>query len=102
VNDSEALIKRINDEIIDPIFKKSDVKKSEPSVDPLLSSRQPTRQPPPYNHESHNPFAFRDPLRDIGRGDLDPFGRGGGMIFQPSPMMPFGPQAPSRGPRPFG
>lgn len=32
------------------------------------------------------------PLRDIGRGDLDPFGRGGGMLF--SPPMPFQPSVP--------
>lgn len=28
-------------------------------------------------------FRIIDPLRDIGRGDLDPFGQGGGMLFDP-------------------
>ena len=32
-----------------------------------------------------------DPLRNIGRGDLDPLGGGaGGMIFSPPPLGPFG------------
>lgn len=37
-----------------------------------------------------------DPLRNIGRGDLDPLGRGGGgMLFNP-PGMPFRPEIPGR------
>lgn len=28
-------------------------------------------------------FEFGDPLPNVGRGDLDPFGRGGGMLFNP-------------------
>jgi len=31
-------------------------------------------------------YIFRDPNRDplaVGRSDLDPFGRGGGMLFNP-------------------
>lgn len=40
-----------------------------------------------------DPLRVLDPLRDIGRGDLDPFGRGGGMLFNP-PGMPFQPSFP--------
>lgn len=81
VNDSEAVIKRVNEEIVNPILKpSSEQKTSEPKRDPLLI--QPHRpilvQPPHFGHPS-----FYDPLRDIGRGDLDPFGRGGGMLFRP-------------------
>lgn len=43
-----------------------------------------------------------DPLRDIGRGDLDPLGRGGGgMLFNP-PGMPFRPGMPRDPLRPGG
>lgn len=50
------------------------------------------------NDEIHIYFRIIDPLRDIGRGDLDPLGRGGGgMIFNPfnnnNPL-----QMPPRGP----
>lgn len=42
-------------------------------------------------------FRIYDPIRDIGRGDLDPLGRGGGgMLFNP-PGMPFHPQPPGLG-----
>lgn len=40
-----------------------------------------------------------DPLRDIGRGDLDPFGQGGGMLFNP-PGRPFNPMGGLHGPIP--
>lgn len=91
VNESEGLIKQINDELIQPIFKKSDVEQSKNSL--LVHSSRPV---PPYRQDdNHHPYSF-DPLRGIGRipsvgaGDLDPFGReGGGMIFQPRPFMPF-------------
>lgn len=39
-------------------------------------------------------YSILDPLRSIGRRDLDPLGRdGGGMIFDP-PRMPFAPGMP--------
>lgn len=41
-------------------------------------------------------FRVIDPLRDIGRGDLDPLGRGGGgMLFNPFNNQP---QIHPRGP----
>lgn len=40
-----------------------------------------------------------DPLRDIGRGDLDPLGRGGGgMLFNPPFNNPNPPNILPRGP----
>lgn len=44
-----------------------------------------------------------DPLRDIGRGDLDPLGRGGGgMLFNPPFNNPniMQPRGPGRNPLP--
>lgn len=42
------------------------------------------------NRTSGQPSGF-DPLRDVGRGDLNPLGRGsgGGMIFSPPSLNPF-------------
>lgn len=103
VNDSEPLIKRINDGIVNLILKKTDESKEEASTgNPLLV--QPSRPiVPPQNIYDRNPH--RDPLWNIGRGDLDPFGRGGGMIFQPDlPFRPggFGPLGPLPHPGPLG
>lgn len=40
-----------------------------------------------------------DPLREIGRGDLDPLGRGGGgMLFNPPFNSPHQPNILPRGP----
>lgn len=80
VNDSEAVIKRVNEEIVNPILKPSSEKEtSEPKRDPLLIQPQrPILVQPHFGQPS-----FYDPLRDIGRGDLDPFGRGGGSLFRP-------------------
>lgn len=51
-----------------------------------------------------NIFEYRiiDPLRDIGRGDLDPLGRGGGgMLFNPPFNNPnIFPRGPDRNPLP--
>lgn len=92
--DSEALIKRIDEDIVNPIFKKAvEEKASEPSSNPLLV--RPPINPPEYDHR--RPYFVEDPLRNIGRGDLDPFGVGGGMIFQP-----FNPLRPDRGLGPMG
>jgi len=86
VFESEALIKRINDEIVQPTLKKFEKVTAASTLpsNPLLVQRPVD----PSNYYGSR-GEFRDPLRDIGRGDLDPFGRGGGMIFQPS--MPFRP-----------
>lgn len=48
-------------------------------------------------------FRHIDPLRDIGRGDLDPLGRGGGgMLFNPFHQNPDGilPRGPDNNPLP--
>jgi len=91
VNDSEVLIKRINDEVIQPILKKPEEKKSGESSSPLLVQQPHRPVIPHYYEENRDPFFVRDPLRDIGRGDLDPWGRGGGMIFRPDmPLRPGG------------
>lgn len=100
VQDSELLIKRIRDEVLMPIQGQTpETRDAETSsANPLLV--RPVVPPIPSYYEEPNPY-FADPLRDIGRGDLDPFGRGGGMIFQPQlPRGPgvMGPFAPGRMP----
>lgn len=101
VVESETLIKRINDEIVQPILKKNETPSS--SSNPLLIQSQ--RPSNPRNFYESGREGFIDPLRDIGRGDLDPFGRGGGMIFQPDiPFRPggFGPLGPLPNPGSLG
>lgn len=96
VIDSESLIKRIDEDIVNPIFKKPkpvDEPVSEASSNPLLV--RPPINPPRY--DDRRPYFVEDPLRNIGRGDLDPFGRGGGMIYQP-----FNPLRPDQGFGPLG
>ncbi|CRK99484.1 CLUMA_CG012803, isoform A [Clunio marinus] len=90
VSSSEDLIKRIGDEIVKPIFKKDEkkAKTSEESTSNPLLVRPPQRPPmiPSFYDSRRDPLnPFIDPLRDIGRGDLDPLGRGGGMLFQSNP-----------------
>ena len=99
VFDSEALIKRIDDEIIQPTLKKFEKKEAAASQSNPLLVRPPSLIDPRYGSSGgyHFQDRIRDPLRDIGRGDLDPFGRGGGMIFRPDePFRPggFGPLGP--------
>lgn len=106
VCDGEALIKRIKDEIVQPMLNKFE-KKNTPTEErsSLLvdEPRRPNRQPAFRNDP--DPFYQPDPfdVRNIGRGDLDPLGRGGGgMIFRPEmPFRPggFGPRGPMP---PFG
>lgn len=102
VNESDVLIKQIDVGIIQPILKPAEEKQEETSPrNPLLvQPSRPIIQPNPYYDNSRNPI--RDPLWDIGRGDLDPLGRGGGgMLFQPDlGFRPggFGPLGPLPGP----
>lgn len=102
VTDSAAVIKRIETELVNPIIKKTEPvrEEGESSRNPLLV--QPHRPIVPPFYDGGRGFApDLDPLRDIGRGDLDPFGRGGGMIFQPD--LPFRPGGiHPLGPRPLG
>lgn len=91
VTDSETLFKRIKEEIVDPVFKKAEVKKDEPTRSVRVDNPLLVR---PGRHRTDDDGILYpimpDDLRDIGRGDLDPFGRGGGMIFQPAPFGPGG------------
>lgn len=106
VVDSEALIKRMNDEIVQPILKKFEKKEAAASSSEPPSLRDSNPQHYYDINREIQAFRPRDPLRDIGRGDLDPFGRGGGgMIFQPEmPFRPggFGPLGPLPHPGPLG
>jgi proteasome inhibitor subunit 1 (PI31) len=90
VADSEALIKKVKSELVKPIIEKTEKKKegeSSSNPNPLMV-RPPRQVIPPYYDGGRGLIRDRDPLHDIGRGDLDPFGRGGGgMIFTPD--MPF-------------
>lgn len=106
INDSEVIINRMSEEILKPIQTQSEsatqLTKRESASRLLVQNPRPT-EPPHYHDESRD--RLRDPLRDIGRGDLDPFGRGGGMIFQPDmPFAPggFGPLGPLPGPGRLG
>lgn len=88
LKDVEVLVKKADDEIIKPVVNPKEKKEERPvrepetSPDPLMVGPPRLGRPYPYD-----PYA--DPLRDIGRGDLDPFGRGGGSIFQPQfPRLP--------------
>lgn len=94
ISDAEVLIKRVDEEIVKPVVdskeknETSKVREPESIPDPLLVGPSRVNRPYPYD-----PYA--DPLRDIGRGDLDPFGRGGGSIFQPHfPRLPGMPPFP--------
>lgn len=90
VKDVKVLMEQVDKEIIKSVVnpeKKVAAPVREPETsapDPLMIGQPRLGRPYPYD-----PYA--DPLRDIGRGDLDPFGRGGGSIFQPNyPHMPGG------------
>lgn len=96
VSDSQPVIDQISKEIIKPILGQPSEEAAQTSrstnVDPLMIGG-PRHPVIPLMY--HDPL--RDPLRDIGRGDLDPFGRGGGMLFRPDlrirpgPFNPLGP-----------
>ncbi|KAG5680869.1 hypothetical protein PVAND_010350 [Polypedilum vanderplanki] len=93
VNDSNAVIEKITDQLVKPLISSETAKSATPGPstnrDPLLIRRV---NPPPHSGIV-DPRTI-DPLRDIGRGDLDPFGRGGGMLFQPDFRHEFGPRNP--------
>lgn len=94
VKDSQKIVDQMTNELVKPILNQ-DSEKNSPTTsrntDPLVRPPRPTI-PPMYHDPSRDPL--RDPLRDIGRGDLDPFGRGGGMIFQPNFRPEFNPLNP--------
>lgn len=93
VKNSQSVIDKMSSEMVKPILGEESQKKSIASTsrsdDPLLI--RPV-VPPQYQDRSRD--SLRDPLRDIGRGDLDPFGRGGGSLFNPDFRPEFGPLNP--------
>ena len=99
VHNSQTIINKMNDDIVKPILDQNPERRTGSTSraprndDPLLV--RPV-VPPMYQDRRFDPL--RDPLRDIGRGDLDPFGRGGGSIFQPEFRPEFGPVNPFRPP----
>ncbi|CAO1407322.1 unnamed protein product [Diamesa serratosioi] len=103
---NKIVIARMNKEIVTPILETSDATKSESTnPEPSRPVSNPSHQLPPLRRNNNNEdYRHIDPLRVIGRGDLNPFGGGGGMIFRPE--LPFGPGgfmpmgAPNQG-RPF-
>lgn len=76
----------MNEEIVKPILQTPESPKA---GEPSRPVSNPTQQLPPLRRNYAEDNRMRDPLRNIGRGDLNPFGQGGGMIFQPD--LPFGP-----------
>lgn len=93
LKNSQDVIDKLSDGIVKPIFNHN----TDETTRTTPTSQNPDfiRSVPPM-YQDRNPLRdFRDPLRDIGRGDLDPFGRGGGMLFQPDPRPNFGPINPA-------
>jgi proteasome inhibitor subunit 1 (PI31) len=94
VNDSQSIINRMTEEIVKPLTD------PEPAAAAASNSERPrntdpllVRPPRPLGPPLFDPRA--DPLYGIGRGDLDPFGRGGGMIFDPLFRPNFNPMNPN-------
>lgn len=84
LNESQEVIDNLQAKLIGEILKEG---KSDNASTSLRSQVNPPSGPAPASRYDNPPWRDSDPLRDIGRGDLDPFGRGGGMIFNP-PMGP--------------
>ena len=76
----------MNEEIVKPILQ---IPESPKNAEPSRPVSNPSQPLPPLRRNYSEDNRLRDPLRNIGRGDLNPFGQGGGMIFQPD--LPFGP-----------
>jgi proteasome inhibitor subunit 1 (PI31) len=102
VNDSKKIIDNMTSEIVKPLLNQeakdesSTNSNNQRNTDPLLV--RPPRPGVPYAVDpvaGAVPYFPRnlDPIRDVGRADLNPFGGGGGMLFQPDfhPRHPFGP-----------
>lgn len=86
MNESQEVIDKLQEKLINEIANEGR------SGSPSTRLRQPINFPSRPTHPPANypPLSHPDPLRNIGRGDLDPFGRGGGMIFNPA----MGPRVP--------
>ena len=96
INDSQTIIDRLDNDLIKPLLKKKEIQ-PERSTQPLPELFPTPRRSSPIPDFRGRIDPVFDPARDIGRGDLDPFGRGGGMIFSPpnfhggvGPMRPPG------------
>lgn len=98
---------KITKELIEPVFSGTQVstqtqteqkKNTDPLSDPLRVG--PSRRPVPLRDPSFPEYDGRFP--DVGRGDLDPFGRGGGNLFDPRDLGPFAPRRPGSFPLPPG
>lgn len=104
--DIQDILERLRKELLEPIQSnpprtiETQTTENRPATEPIPSN--PLFYPPqgrfPLNDRPDLMADPMNPLRDIGRGDLDPFGRGGGMLFNP-PMNPPGPLGPFAGPR---
>lgn len=95
INDSQTIIDRLDKDLIKPLLKEK-VIQPETSTQPLPDLRaRPLNPHGGYDARFHPVF---DPLRDVGRGDLDPFGSGGGMLFRPPIFGGIGGIGPMRPP----
>lgn len=97
----QAIIDQVTKEIIKPLSVEepasSSTRQEEPN--PLLIRVGP---PQPLIYQDPGRGLFGDPLNNIGRGDLDPFGRGGGMLFRPDLRAQINPNRPLLGGNPGG
>jgi proteasome inhibitor subunit 1 (PI31) len=100
VPDAQSIIDQITKDVIKPLIEPpaTENPRTSQSTNTDPDSRiGPLYRPPGYTNPSFFDPLRHDPLRDIGRGDLDPFGRGGGSIFRPDLRHqpgPFNPLAP--------
>jgi len=99
VPEIDSVVRRFKNELLDPVINVAaqSTRHSQtqtPVTNPSTSNQPPIPFPPYVPDSSLIIPRSTDPLRDIGRGDLDPLGRGGGgMLFNP-PGMPFQPPLP--------
>ncbi|XP_053688679.1 proteasome inhibitor PI31 subunit [Sabethes cyaneus] len=83
IDDLPVVLDRIREQLLQPVFE-SNKKNTETQT----AKEQPKVEQEPLSQRLTIGSSLRersDPLGvgNVGRGDLDPFGRGGGMIFQP-------------------
>lgn len=88
----QDVLERLRKEILEPIHSNppKTAETQTTTTRPVPLSTTPPNQTyfPPL---ARYPIDLRDPsdpLRNIGRGDLDPFGHGGGMLFNPPMNFP--------------
>lgn len=100
-----AIIDRLNNELVQPVFESNSTTAEtqttapEPATTATGDNRQSSRDGyyDNWDRDRGRGIGLIDP-RDVGRGDLDPFGAGGGgMLYQP-PMRPGGAGYPFGGP----